>query len=885
MYLVQSLQKLQHLKDCVVILGNLRVLFMEKANTSSFQNISFPELREVTGFVAFYRVSGLESVGQLFPNLRRIRGSQLINNYGLILHDMPNLREVGLYNLLKIDRGGVIIWGGPHTCYVDSINWNAIAPGTRHMLTYPEMTAHCNTVKPCKCSVNKEFNYCWNSKKCQHFLSDPKLESCNPECLECRGGPDKCTLCRHYTYQGHCVPQCPPNTILLPDNQYCITIEECNYLKGWMWNNTCVFECPLYYKKVVEDGSVTCAECSNCQKTCLSLVIDSLSSIQQAYRCVYIRGSLTINVRSVPGAVKELKKYLRHIEVVHDYIMIYGSLVIKSLDFLPSLQHIGGRTLEKNSYSVIIYDMNKLQQLFPTNVMSRLAIDRGKLKMYNNPMLCVDKIYDFEKKFPVRSNEIDIPPGINGYSGGCEDLLRLKIQVLNETSAIVTFVPYDNVDVQYTILYARVPSRSHTNKPIVPETCSASEWFVIHTKESSVLLTSLRPATTYAVCIETFVYSNKSIETYVARTSMVNFTTPFTKPEPPFIQELVATSANTVGVRWVDHRDYQKHITSYQLDVTLIDIPDKDVKARDHCNVGYNIFDVKEDYSRHAVVLKPPEKYESCGQSCLTLTSLGKTAIEEHFDVCDSDLDCNNYEENPPPKNSSYGNYIKTLILDINGPKSVLHIHELAPFRDYRIRLRACAGQRCSRSTRGVIRTLRSNKADIPTAIYSSINETGDISIKWDPPEETNGPLFAYFVQILSITEEDGNLTSPDVWCFYPNDNRSLVVRLQLGEEFKIRICTSTLASYSTCSEWHSLSAPEFELNLLLASILFSIILSAVSLSIGYFYNRHMNHNDGIPLVDITSMYRSESDPPNVVMLSDFMPIYSVPLTEALLDY
>lgn len=50
---------------------------------------------QITEYLVVYNGVGLESVGQLFPALTRIRGNKLLfNNYALVVHDNPNLREV-----------------------------------------------------------------------------------------------------------------------------------------------------------------------------------------------------------------------------------------------------------------------------------------------------------------------------------------------------------------------------------------------------------------------------------------------------------------------------------------------------------------------------------------------------------------------------------------------------------------------------------------------------------------------------------------------------------------------------------------------------------------------------------------------------------------------
>lgn len=50
--------------------------------------------REITGYLLLYRVFGLRSLRNLFPNLTVIRGERLITHYALIIYDMTNLTEV-----------------------------------------------------------------------------------------------------------------------------------------------------------------------------------------------------------------------------------------------------------------------------------------------------------------------------------------------------------------------------------------------------------------------------------------------------------------------------------------------------------------------------------------------------------------------------------------------------------------------------------------------------------------------------------------------------------------------------------------------------------------------------------------------------------------------
>ena len=88
------------LRGCNVIEGDLRISVMDdpiklrkqcnhynilddsdKQNCDTFaslNNLTFPELREVTDYVALYQTKAITTLSTLFPNLAVIRGNQLI---------------------------------------------------------------------------------------------------------------------------------------------------------------------------------------------------------------------------------------------------------------------------------------------------------------------------------------------------------------------------------------------------------------------------------------------------------------------------------------------------------------------------------------------------------------------------------------------------------------------------------------------------------------------------------------------------------------------------------------------------------------------------------------------------------------------------------------
>ncbi|KAK6624302.1 hypothetical protein RUM44_011161 [Polyplax serrata] len=127
-----NISNFEVLRGCQVIEGNLQIVLMTnracEVCNELINNITFPELREVTGYVVFWRVQGLRSFGTLFPNLSVIRGKTLFHNYALVIYESKALEEVGLYSLTHILRGSVRFDENANLCFVDTIDWDLIAP-------------------------------------------------------------------------------------------------------------------------------------------------------------------------------------------------------------------------------------------------------------------------------------------------------------------------------------------------------------------------------------------------------------------------------------------------------------------------------------------------------------------------------------------------------------------------------------------------------------------------------------------------------------------------------------------------------------------------------------------------------------------------------------
>ena len=63
--------------------GPVQIHLIDKAQKKDFENMTFPKLREITGYLLLYRV---QSLSKLCPNLTVIRGDVLFYNYTLVIY-------------------------------------------------------------------------------------------------------------------------------------------------------------------------------------------------------------------------------------------------------------------------------------------------------------------------------------------------------------------------------------------------------------------------------------------------------------------------------------------------------------------------------------------------------------------------------------------------------------------------------------------------------------------------------------------------------------------------------------------------------------------------------------------------------------------------------
>ena len=123
------MEEFQELINCTVIEGSLQIVLIDLGQPEDYATFKFPDLVEITDYLLLYRVSGLRSLRDIFPNLAVIRGEQLFGSYALVVYEMPCMEELGLVSLRTIPKGAVRLERNPNLCFVETIDWMKITTG------------------------------------------------------------------------------------------------------------------------------------------------------------------------------------------------------------------------------------------------------------------------------------------------------------------------------------------------------------------------------------------------------------------------------------------------------------------------------------------------------------------------------------------------------------------------------------------------------------------------------------------------------------------------------------------------------------------------------------------------------------------------------------
>jgi len=476
-----NLEDFLNWQHCKVLEGSLMINMFNidfiKHNQSQMQNVSLPELTEITDFLLLYRADQIIDLSNILPKLAVIRGNKLTNSYALVIYRMKFMTSISLPSLTHIVKGGVKIEKNPNLCYVDTINWKKIVHKDWHDYISIEENSdeeRCPQACPddCPASSSNEGEKCWNAKTCQKLIvtcpegtdavgqqrcySDGGSEIAKPCDEQCIGGctgltREDCISCKNlklnYQQPGDkfgCHVKCPKE-FLSYKNWTCISEDHCmskstcseplkenadlpyNILRS-VQGDQCVEECPGQYtsKKKRKNGRwiYECEECSDCPKICNGENIKSHENAEAFNGCTIIDGDLEIKI-SKSNIMASLEENLGKIKEIRGALKITRSKSLVSLHFFKSLQRIKGK--DKYSglakpYAIEILENENLQKLFEEK--KNITIT-GKAFIHYNPQLCRKEITKLVSRSGIKTgyeyHKLDISDTTNGDKAVCSE--------------------------------------------------------------------------------------------------------------------------------------------------------------------------------------------------------------------------------------------------------------------------------------------------------------------------------------------------------------------------------------------------------------------------------------------------------------------------------
>ncbi|KAG5337371.1 INSR protein, partial [Acromyrmex charruanus] len=593
------------LKDCRVIEGFLQIVLIENNTEADFENVSFPELREITGYFLLYRVEGLRSLSKLFPNLEVIRGDILLTDYAFMIYEMKSMQEIGLINLTKISRGGVRIEKNPALCFTNTVNWSLIVSAGENFIKDNRNEQSCpHHVKGCSQCPG---SYCWTAQRCQK-LERPK---CHEQCLgECYGPSDtECYVCKHYRHEGRCIESCPPNLYVYLSRR-CISKDECqnmNHIRRFSkleeiqtwrpFNNSCVTQCPDGFEDYVDDKNVTnCRVCKGqCRKIAKGAIIRHISDAQSFRGITVVKGALEFQIRNGnPNIMNELADAFGLIEEITEYLKITHSFPITSLNFFKKLKVIKGENLDINNASFVVLDNPNLSSLFPLS--QKITIETGRLFFHYNPKLCLSKIEQFGKMVNITNfTDLEVQPESNGDKVAC-NIVNINITVKKREAdhVILSWDSYKPPEGQqllnYLLSYIETDNENITYEA---NACGNNTWQIVDVgipswnSTVSKYITNLKPYTKYAAYVKTFTTRNKnsssSFVTPVGQSNIIFFRTKSAIPSVPTNVSSIAISESEILLKW-GPPVYSNGPIGYYMISSTIRLDDKElIASRDYC--------------------------------------------------------------------------------------------------------------------------------------------------------------------------------------------------------------------------------------------------------------------------------------------------------------
>ncbi|TKC35035.1 hypothetical protein EI555_011357, partial [Monodon monoceros] len=767
--------ELRRLENCSVVEGHLQILLMFTATGEDFHGLSFPRLIQVTDYLLLFRVYGLESLRDLFPNLAVIRGARLFLGYALVIFEMPHLRDVGLPALGAVLSGAVRVEKNQELCHLSTIDWGLLqpSPGANHIVGN-KLGEECPDVcpgvlgatgEPCaRTTFSGHTDYrCWTSSHCQRVCPCPRGLACTVrgECChtECLGGcsrpedPHACVACRHLYFQGACHRACPPGTYQ-HESWRCVTAEHCASLRS-VPGRASTFGIHQGFTR--NDSSIFCHKCEGlCPKECKvgTKTIDSVQAAQDLVGCTH------------------------------------------------NLKLIRGDTMVDGNYTLYVLDNQNLQQL-GSWVAAGLTIPMGKIYFAFNPRLCLEHIYRLEEVTGTkgRQNKAEINPRTNGDRAACQTRTLRFVSNVTEADRILLrwerFEPLEARDLLSFIVYYKESDGvfspfQNATEHVGPDACGAQSWNLLdvelplsRTQEPGVTLAPLKPWTQYAVFVRAITLTTEEDSPHQGAQSPIIYLR--TLPAAPTVPQDVISTSNSSShllVRWKPPTQRNGNITYYLVLWQRL-AEDSDLYLNDYCHRGLRLptsnneprFD-REDGELEAdrepgccpcqhpppgQVLPPLEAQEASFQKKF------ENFLHNAITIPKSPWKVTSINKSPQRDSGRHrraagalrlgGNSSDFEIQEDKVPRERAVLKGLRHFTEYRIDIHACNHAAhtvgCSAATFVFARTMPHREADgIPGKVAWEAASKSSVLLHWLEPPDPNGLILKYEVKYRRLGEE-----------------------------------------------------------------------------------------------------------------------------------
>uniref|UniRef100_A0A672Z951 Tyrosine-protein kinase receptor n=1 Tax=Sphaeramia orbicularis TaxID=375764 RepID=A0A672Z951_9TELE len=615
-----NVTNLQTLENCTVIEGHLKILLMFRTKPEDFRGFSFPKLRVITDYLLLFRVYGLESLSDLFPNLTVIRGNNLFFNYALVLFEMVQLREIGLHSLMNITRGAVRIEKNADLCYLSTLDWSKILDSVEdNYIVANKNDRECGDVCPgaavgkttCQTTtINGHFSErCWTQRHCQrmcpvqckHRACTKDDQCCHDQCL---GGclqpssASHCVACRGLQHGDTCVERCPANHYTYKGWR-CVSFAFCQELhnkckreKEHRKNSDC-HEYVIHNNREINalafiyrndySSRLNCTPCAGlCPKVCMGLkTVDSVTAAQDLRGCTVLNGSLIINLRGGNNIAAELEASLGQLEEITGYLTVRRSYALVSLSFFRKLRVIRGEEQEIGNYSFYALDNQNLRQLWDWSK-HKLTIQQGRMFFHYNSKLCMTEIHKMEEVTGTRDRQVknDIASKTNGDQASCEVHVLKFTQIRTMSDKIMVkweaFWPPDFRDLLgFMVLYKEAPFQNVTEFD-GQDACGSNSWVIADVDppprategdkeqtEPGHLILPLKPWTQYAIMVKTQLSASDEHQLNGAKSEIIYVRTNATKPSVPLDPISSSNSSSQIILKWKPPNDPNGNITHY----------------------------------------------------------------------------------------------------------------------------------------------------------------------------------------------------------------------------------------------------------------------------------------------------------------------------------